>query len=172
MTGDLLDPLRHNAWATKQLFAFCRNLSSEQLGATSEGNYGSILATLQHMVGAEARYLSRLSGREPDWLASVEGTKDVAELGRMAEELAGPWEEVAGGDFDPERVIRWVTRDTGADAECPAGVLVAQTLNHGNEHRSQICTILTTIGLEPPQLDGWSYAIEAGRYRETPPLSQ
>jgi uncharacterized damage-inducible protein DinB len=48
-------------------------------------------------------------------------------------------------------------------------MLVAQALNHGNEHRAQIYTILTTIGVEPPDLDAWSYGLATGRFRETPP---
>jgi uncharacterized damage-inducible protein DinB len=171
MTDDLLDPLRHNTWATKNLIAFCRNLSSEQLAATAEGTYGPILPTLQHVVGAESRYSSRLAGREPTWAAPPEETDDLGELARMVEEMGGFWEELAGSDFDPDRSITWVSRDSGAGNEARAGILVAQTLNHGNEHRAQIYTILTTIDLEPPDLDAWSYAIETGRYRETSPGS-
>jgi uncharacterized damage-inducible protein DinB len=67
VTTGLLDPLRHNSWATAQLLAFCRDLKPDQLEATSEGTYGSILSTLQHVIGAESRYRFRLSGQEVDW---------------------------------------------------------------------------------------------------------
>jgi len=167
MRTALVDPLRHNAWATRELIAFCRGLRPEQLQATSEGNYGTILATLQHIIGAEARYRSRLAGATPDWPSDPEETEDLDELGRMAEDMARYWDEFAAGDFDPERLIRWVTQD-GADAEGRAGILVAQTLNHGNEHRAQVFTVLTTIGLEPPDLAAWAYGWATGRFRETP----
>ncbi|MCP4140149.1 MAG: hypothetical protein GY755_07650 [Chloroflexi bacterium] len=29
--------------------------------------------------------------------------------------------------------------------------------NHAIEHRSQIMTILTQLGIQPPDLDGWTY---------------
>ncbi len=169
MSTALVDPLRHNAWATRELIAFCRGLRPEQLQATSEGNYGTILATLQHIIAAEARYRSRLAGATPDWPSDPEETEDLDELGRMAEDMARYWDEFAAGDFDAERVISWVSPVSGSLSEAEAGILVAQTLNHGNEHRAQIATILTTIGIEPPHLDGWTYAVATGRFRETPP---
>jgi uncharacterized damage-inducible protein DinB len=125
----LSDPLAHNSWATKQLLAFCRDkLSADQLQATSEGNYGTILGTLQHIIGAEF------------------------------------WMELARSDFDPDRTIDVPKPTQGDPFEVKAGMLVAQTLNHGNEHRAQIFTILTTIGVEPPELDGWSWGYATGRF--------
>lgn len=169
MGNDLLDPLRHNAWATGRLLGFCRSLSPEQVRATSEGTYGSILATLQHIVGAEGRYRQRLAGAGPGWARAPEETDDLEELARMAGEMGRFWEGLATGDFDPDRVVTWLSQVSGAHTEARAGVLVAQALNHGNEHRAQIFTILTTIGVEPPDLDGWSYGLATGRFREDPP---
>jgi len=167
MSDGLLDPLRHNAWATRQLLTFCHDLSPIQLGATTEGTYGSILATLQHVIGAEGRYRSRLTGARPDWPTEPEETDDLEELERMADQMARFWEELAIGGFDPDRVASWVSPMSGAFTEVRAGVLVAQALNHGNEHRAQIYTTLTTIGVEPPALDAWSYARATGGFRET-----
>jgi|SRR5436190_16793875 len=168
MTSGLADPLRHNSWATGQLLAFCGDLSPEQLQVTSEGNYGSILATLQHVIGAEGRYRYRLTGQEPDWPEKAEEVEDLGELARMAEDDAAFWDELAKSDFDPDRVCTWTSAVSGAHTEAAAGMLVAQVLNHGNEHRAQIYTILTTIGVEPPDLDAWSYGLATGRFRETP----
>src|SRR5262245_24430531 len=43
----LAEPLRHNAWATRQLLDTARRLTPEQLVATVPGTFGSVLATLQ-----------------------------------------------------------------------------------------------------------------------------
>src|SRR2546423_4435860 len=166
MSDDLLDPLRHNTWATRQLLAFCRRLDPDQLRATSAGTYGTILSTLQHIVGAERRYRFRLSGVEPDWARTPEDTEDLAELDRMADDMGRFWEELATSPFDPGRTISAADRD-GQTFDVEAGILVAQTLNHGNEHRAQIYTILTTLGLDPPELDGWAYGEAQGRFRLT-----
>ena len=168
MTDALLDPLRHNDWATKQLLGFCRDLTPEQLNSAAEGTYGSIIATLQHLIGAESRYLFRLTDARPDWSGQPEDTEDLAELERMVDDASKLWDEAAGGDFDPDRVISWISQPSGDHCEAHAGMLVAQNLNHGNEHRAQIFTVLTTIGIEPPELDGWAYGWANGRFKETP----
>jgi uncharacterized damage-inducible protein DinB len=42
-------------------------------------------------------------------------------------------------------------------------------VHHGTDHRSQICTILTTLGIEPPPIDVWDYADQDGRLTEIAP---
>ena len=105
MSGALVDPLRHNSWATREFLAFCRDFSPEQLQATSEGTYGSILATFQHIIGAEGRYRYRLSGEEPEWRRKPEEVEDLDELGRMHEDNARFWEDLASGEFDAEHFV-------------------------------------------------------------------
>jgi uncharacterized damage-inducible protein DinB len=168
----LADPLRHNSWATRELLAFCSRLDPDQLGASAEGTYGSIISTLQHLIGAEARYLRRLTGGAPSWGSEPEDTEDLAELARMSGDEAQAWESLLVQEFDPERLITWMSAVSGARTEARAGILVAQALNHGNEHRAQIFTVITTgLGMEPPDLDGWSYAMATGRFTEDPPRS-
>jgi len=35
--------------------------------------------------------------------------------------------------------------------------VLIQALDHGTEHRTQVRTALTVLGIEPPELDGWAY---------------
>ena len=42
------------------------------------------------------------------------------------------------------------------------GVVLAQLVHHGNEHRTQATTILGANGIEPPALSGWGYGRAAG----------
>jgi len=162
MASGLRDPLGHNSWATRELFEFCAALTRDQLGATTEGTYGTILASLQHIVDAETGYRWRLSGA-PGHRPSAEGIDDLGELSRLNDDNAAHWEQVDWDGFDFERIIHAVLPDE--EYEIRAGALVAQVLNHGNEHRSQIFVILTTLGLEPPELDAWHYAEATGRFR-------
>ena len=48
----------------------------------------------------------------------------------------------------------------------PAGIRLAQAVHHGTDHRSQICTGLTTLGIEPPEIDVWAFAWSQGRLVE------
>ena len=168
MTSPLYDPLRHNNWANAQLLAFLRRLDGSQMASTATGTYGSIISTLQHLLGAEGRYRFRLVGEHLAWSREPEETEDLAELTAMAGDLAAYWDALLEEEFDPDRVISWTSAASGAHTEVRAGMLIAQLLNHSNEHRSQICTVLTEIGVEPPELDGWSYGIVSGRFTEDP----
>lgn len=37
------------------------------------------------------------------------------------------------------------------------GLFLLQALHHGNDHRTQICSTLGALGLDVPELDGWTY---------------
>ena len=37
------------------------------------------------------------------------------------------------------------------------GVILAQLVHHGNEHRTQVTTILGSNGIEPPSVSAWGY---------------
>ena len=41
----------------------------------------------------------------------------------------------------------------------PPGIILAQAINHATEHRAQIMTTLTQLGLEAPEVSGWEYVI-------------
>ena len=51
------------------------------------------------------------------------------------------------------------------------GIRLAQALHHGADHRSQVCTALTVLGFEPPEIDVADFAWQAGRLVEVPPAA-
>jgi len=157
----LLEAFRHNAWATKQLLAFCRGLSEEQLTSSGTGTFGGILATFNHLVLSDARYLLRLAGSAPAWVDRDESA-DLDQLKARVEETEQLWEQLLSKPVDAERVI---IVDQGAN-QVRAGVFVAQALHHGNAHREQICAILTGLGIQPPDVQAWEYAWATGRLWE------
>src|SRR5438270_2976652 len=171
LNGALLDAFRHNAWATKQLLEFCRDLSVEQLIAPGVGTYGGILETFNHIVLADARYLRRLTGSGPQWVDRGGGSDpgdvdsesvDIDQLSSMVDETERLWEKLLSEPLDSERLL---ILDDGA-YQAHAGVLVAQALHHGNAHREQICAILTAVGKQPPDVQAWAYANATGRGEE------
>jgi uncharacterized damage-inducible protein DinB len=163
MNEGLIDTFRHNAWATMRLLEFCGDLPEDQLAAAGQGTYGGILATLNHIVWSDAGYLARLSGDRPQWLdGSEEDIADLDVLRGRAEETAARWEGFAGTDFDGEGEM---LLDQGT-YRTRAGVVLAQALHHGNAHREQVCAILTSLGLEAPDVQAWAYAEATGRAKE------
>lgn len=166
MTRSLLaDAFDHHVWATVRLIDTCADLSAEQLDTTVAGTFGSISGTLRHIVGADVAYLEVLDGAQPDF--DEEGASIDQLRMRMATHQQA-WERVLTGRTDPDApVVRH--RDDGSEGHAPAGVRLAQVIHHGSDHRSQVCTALTTIGVEPPEVDVWAFADGQGRYREVPP---
>ncbi|MGI8516923.1 MAG: DinB family protein [Acidimicrobiia bacterium] len=161
MTDVLLDAFRHNNWATRQLLEVCVGLDPEQLGSTSSGSYGDILATFSHIVNSDGSYLWRLTESSPEWFRAREQA-DFEQLLARVDELGPLWEQYVSSQPDGERVH---VIDDGA-YEVRAGVIVAQALHHGNAHREQICAILTGLEIEPPDVQPWGYAWAAKRIWE------
>ena len=169
MTRPLLeDAFGHHVWATERLIDECLKLSSDQLESTAPGTYGSILETARHLVGADSRYLFRLTaGAHPS--VDVE-QMDLAGLRAAIEADGVAWSRLLHGDLDPDAII--VTPgDDGSESRDPIGIRLAQALHHGTDHRSQICTVLTTMGIEPPFIDVWDYGEATGRSVTIPPAS-
>jgi uncharacterized damage-inducible protein DinB len=162
----LADAFAHHVWATDRLIGACEALDPEQLGTNVPGTYGSIIETLRHTVGADASYLSLLSeGRVSD---VDEYVMDVPALRATVRALGPVWQWLVAQDLDPDRVIVR-TREDGSTSAAPLGVRLAQVIHHGTDHRSQVCTALTSIGIDVPEIDVWAWADTQGKLAETPP---
>jgi uncharacterized damage-inducible protein DinB len=164
----LADAFAHHVWATLRLIDACAALEPEQLDTAVPGTYGSILETTRHLVGSDAWYLFRITG-DPAHVVD-EDHLSLAELRAVMEPHEAIWSELLAGDLDPDAVL--VGRnDDGSETHAATGVRIAQVLHHGTDHRSQICTALTTLGVEPPDIDVWDYAAATGRLVEVPPTT-
>jgi uncharacterized damage-inducible protein DinB len=149
MNDGLIDGFRYNTWATRELLAVCRDLSREQLDATAVGAYSSIIETMRHIIWCDARACVRLTGAQPSWDWRAEDAPDLDELSQRVDELEGHWERFLETPVDAERTFLIPWHD-GLARDVPAGIFLIGALHHAIEHRSQICTILTAIGVDPP----------------------
>lgn len=163
----LRDAFGHHVWATIRLLDACEGLTVDQLASTVPGTFGSIIETLRHHVGADASYLALLTDEQVARLTDAEeAALDVDGMRRLTRSFEPAFERLATSDRDPaEEIVRH--RDDGTSSYAPYGVRVAQILHHGTDHRSQVCTALTVLGIEPPEIDVWAYADSQGRLRET-----
>lgn len=157
----LIEFLKHNTMMNRQLLDVCRGLSAEQLEATVEGTYGTIAATLVHIANAQVGYGARFHGTDrPEPLAEHPFPGMDAVVGRMA--LGDDLLENAAANANDELEVHVRSDESGRVWRMPGALLLLQAVNHGTEHRSQIATILTQIGIEPPAMDGWTYFLAAG----------
>jgi uncharacterized damage-inducible protein DinB len=152
--GALLIAARHNCWANLQLLEFCATLVTEQLASTAPGTYGTIHATLQHIIESERDYLSMMSSGEftPE-LGRVAPLDELRTLARgSAEKIVRVFTDI---DLD-----RALNLDDGVTVT--ARVIAAQLIHHGSDHRAHIGTILGSRGVQPPRLDAWAYGRAIG----------
>jgi uncharacterized damage-inducible protein DinB len=157
----------HNAWATEQLLAFSEKLNEQQLAATAPGAVGTLFETLHHYIEAEGGYLSRLAPnlRPAHWPRYL--STDFASVRTRAAELEPLWSTYAATDPDASAVCRVTWPDV--THEFPAGMEIVQAISHSYGHREQACTILTTIGLQPPDLSGLAWGDAHGLLRREYP---
>ena len=95
---------------------------------------------------------------------------ELPELRTVMEADGAKWSRILEQDPDPDAVL--VGRyDDGSETHAATGIRLAQAVHHGTDHRSQICTALTALGIEPPGIDLWDFGAETGRVVEIPPTS-
>ena len=142
----------HNNWANLQIIQACSALSDEQLDAEPQSvTKGSIRRTLVHLVSSQNGYLRTLTlplEERPDAV-----TVAFAELQEFASKSGEGLLALARGEQKPLK-SQLQTRD-GYLVE--PWVLMVQIINHATEHREQIKSMLSALGVTPPNIDGWDY---------------
>jgi uncharacterized damage-inducible protein DinB len=168
MSGSLLEAaFAHHVWATLRVVDACLELSPEQLAVDVPGTRGPILETIRHLVESDAFDLFVLTG---DRAHDVDAAgMSLAELREVMERTGSGWTEFISGPLDPDAVVREVDETDGFQRWAPVGFRLAGTLDHGTDHRSQICTALTTIGVQPPRIGVMDFGSDVGRVVEKMP---
>jgi uncharacterized damage-inducible protein DinB len=161
MTSVLQELLHHKTWATLQLIEYCQRLAPEHLDASLPGTYGTVRATLRHLLSADENYYRVLTGEE---LAPAPETAGLGALAERFRELSKRWEFVMHDPTAPDRDVenRWGF----AKGVAP----LAQSIHHADDHRTQILSILGSRGLDVPDLDVWAYGREKGYVRDKEPV--
>ncbi len=144
----------HNLWANLRILEICADLNEEQLATDLIGTFGSIRDTLEHIVVAEQSYFSRISTGQP-----FDHPDD-------APPMSFP-EMIASARETGQGLVQWASKVQAADSveinwdgsprQVPKSIIMAQVLDHGTDHRSQIKTILTHLDIEPPDLQSWQF---------------
>jgi uncharacterized damage-inducible protein DinB len=161
MTTSLLsDAFRHHIWATEQVLEVCASLTPVQLEMPVPGTYGSIIDTLRHIVQADSFYLTIFTNGRVE-LIDKEAKLGVNELRSKFSGYGAEYEALLAGELDPDADV--VERGDGWESHSKMGLRLAQVVHHGSDHRSQICTALTSLGVTPPDIDLWAYGEASDR---------
>jgi len=155
---------RYNRWANLRLIDACRDLSADQLEARAPGTSGSIRELLTHLVGGQQTFILRTKGRQHEGELGRDSTWpgfDV--LGSLAASTSDDLIGIADAmDGDPDVDLPW----QGKIFRYPTSFFMLHAIEHGVEHRTEIKVTLAGLGVERPDLDGWSYSEAAGFGRE------
>jgi uncharacterized damage-inducible protein DinB len=145
----------------------CLDLSAEQLETSVPGTRGPMLETLRHIVAGDADDLFILTG---DRGYSVDVDRmSLSKTRAVAERNGSGWAEFLSRPLDLDAVVREVDDTDGYQRWAPVGFRLAYALHHGTDHRSQICTALTTLGVGPPRIDVYDFGLDTGRVVEQMP---
>jgi len=147
----LIKLFEHNNWSNAKIIEACYALTDEQLEAEPHSvTKGNIRETLTHLVKSQRGYLSLLMlppeqrPTTPLSFAELEESARISGDGLLAlargerAPLLNPLQTRDGYYVDP-----WV--------------VMVQIINHATEHREQIKSMLTALGITPPEIDGWDY---------------
>lgn len=148
---------RHHRWSNRVLIDFLAELTESQLELTLPGTYGSALATIRHVVSADA-----------DYVRIIPDAPDVTQLDDR--DPWGGWDELRGVAWEADTaLVDYVTGrtddaffvdvDGGTEFELTTSFLLGQVVHHATEHRTQIRTVLATHGIEAPDLSVWSWRL-------------
>ena len=154
MTEHTLEKLfEHNHWANLRIIQACAALSDEQLDIEPKSaTMGSIRSTLLHLVGAQQSYLRILT--LPLEQRRTRVVVEFADLQQSANQSGEALISLVRGESGKLPQTRLQTRD-GHLVE--PWVIMVQVINHATEHREQIKSMLTALGVTPPSIDGWDY---------------
>ena len=142
----------HNNWANQKIIEVCSTLTDEQLDAPPQSaTEGSIRSTLLHLVSSQYGYLRLLTLPLEERRDSVD--VEFADIDKSLKH-SGEWLLELAKDTSKLPSTRIQSRN-GYQFE--PWVVMTQIINHATEHREQIKSMLTALGVTPPDIDGWSY---------------
>ena len=151
----LLTFVRYQAWANDRLLTTAANLSEEEFRRTGVLDHGSAFDTLRHLADVDWSWREFCAGNDVgqtyvwdhgftlDDVASIHAfcLEEDARLRRYVTSLdRTALDEPLALSEEPDDVI-------------PRWLLVAHTVNHGTQHRSELARYLTECGHSPGDLD-------------------
>jgi len=145
---------RNNRWSNHRLHGACARLGELEARRDCGAFFRSIHGTLNHILLIDRWYLGRLQGRELAWTSHAEELyRERAPLARAQadsdRELISFCDALEAGDLEREV-------ETGAPGHRyrdPVHAVLAHLFLHQIHHRGQVHQMLSSAGVEPPQLD-------------------
>jgi uncharacterized damage-inducible protein DinB len=150
---------RYNRWQNSSIYAAAGQVVEAERRRDQGAFFGSIHATLNHLLWADQSWLHRFSGmpapaakRPKDSVAVCEQWDDLARERRALDDTILGWAGRLEDDWLSGN-LTWFSGAAGRELSRPRWQLVAHFFNHQTHHRGQVHAMLTRLGAKPEDTD-------------------
>jgi uncharacterized damage-inducible protein DinB len=148
---------RYNAWQNQSIFAAARALTDAAREADRGAFFGSIRASLSHLMWGDLMWMARFDGGQSPG-GTITASPDMfdwpslwADRPKLDARIAA-WAWMVTPD-DLAGDLCWHSFALGRDMAKPYGLCVMHLFNHQTHHRGQVHAMLTAAGATPDDTD-------------------
>ncbi len=150
---------RYNAWQNRQLTELLAEMSDKDLRKDRGAFFGSIMATLNHLLWGDTLWMSRFEPRiDPPSVDPSEHTTFTPTFAVWSAErfrLDGGirmWADTLR-TLDLKGDVTWYSAALDQSFVKKRDLCVAQMFNHQTHHRGQVHAMMTAVGVKAPVSD-------------------
>ncbi len=148
----------YNQWMTTKIYTAIEGLTIEELKKDRGAFFKSIYSTLNHLLWADIRWMSRFTGNTypfEDSKMGVDLFDDFESLRdehlKMAEHIIH-WSNTLNED-QISQDLTWTRASGGTPVTKPFWLCITHLFNHQTHHRGQITQMLKPIGIDVGDTD-------------------
>ncbi len=150
---------RYNTWQNRNIYESATHLGDADRKAHRGAFFGSIHATLNHILWADQMWLWRFNAANRpapktiiDGLSQFESWDDLKAARISFDAKIEAWSTTLSesqllGD------LSWISGGTGQNMTTPRWLTIAHIFNHQTHHRGQVHALLTSSGIKPGLTD-------------------
>jgi len=142
----------YNGWMNRKIYEAASQLSDAERKADRGAFFGSIHATLNHLLWGDSVWLPRFNGRSyPVGRIGVDLYDDFVGLLAARRALDDDINTWAAGVTHEQlaATLTWFSGVAQREMSRPMWLCVSQMFNHQTHHRGQVTTLLKQAGLDP-----------------------
>jgi uncharacterized damage-inducible protein DinB len=149
----------YNRWQNENLYGAAVTLTDAQRKEQRGAFFGSIHATLNHLLWADQIWMSRLAGTPKPKVGSIPESVGMYESWDELKREREAFDQVIidwANRLDPASLdgdLTWFSGATGRELTKPKWLLVTHLFNHQTHHRGQVHCLLTQFGAKPGTTD-------------------
>lgn len=142
----MLKMFQYNWQIREEWFAWCQQISAEELLRQRSGGVGSILRTLYHIIDVEWSWIQIIQGKPDDQVPFEEymSLERIKELSASFHEEVEPFLSIWTDEMDGARII-----DPSDQKEYTAGEILRHVIAHEIHHIGQLSVWSRELGLAP-----------------------